>query len=300
MASRQLRVDVLTKAVVYGHPKTVRNAKSKFDAWMVNGTRQVLHVSLPVSDKVWIPRKFSKNLTRLFLEWIRRWSRPFIGLEYNTAGRRSGTSAGTSSKTQTFPRRRVIFSTPWPWRTTPLNWTGKQLLFRQKFELVSSSTWSVLQLLALVLQVSVHVPGRRQDPQSGRCVCHRSRGHVVQCRENPRLVLRQEELGQNRWHVSGKINWCPPQWTASSRLNFLMEAQTQKDHRKILQFVSSIFATILFQLLGKIRQLRGIHSSGSKGVLSKCRAWLTKCQLVWPHPMITKRFVSPFYHCVGK
>ncbi len=51
-----------------------------------------------------------------------------------------------------------------------------------------------------------------------------------------------------------------------------MEAQTQKDHRKILQFVSSIFATILFQLLGKIRQLRGIHSSGSKGVLSKCRA----------------------------
>ncbi len=52
MASRQLRVDVLTKAVVYGHPKTVRNAKSKFDAWMVNGTRQVLHVSLPVSDKV--------------------------------------------------------------------------------------------------------------------------------------------------------------------------------------------------------------------------------------------------------
>ena len=49
---RQLRVDVLTKAVIYNHPQTVRKAKALFDDWMVNKTQLVVTVTSSMTNNL--------------------------------------------------------------------------------------------------------------------------------------------------------------------------------------------------------------------------------------------------------
>ena len=53
-------MDVLTKAVIYNHPQTVRKAKALFDDWMVNKTQLVATLTF-MTDNLEYTRYIKEN-----------------------------------------------------------------------------------------------------------------------------------------------------------------------------------------------------------------------------------------------